>query len=168
MLPIIRSRGIKRCSIIKITLTWKVLPTFLQNFPPANIYNIYGNNKLEWGCPNGTKYPPRQPIPNRATLPNRARVYRQTDRRTGWFQYTPPNFVAGGIMILIHVPSVQSSYKLCSVLPSSAMASLNWTVQPSVYLDPCVPPVPHLASRAKHRTASCNAKLKTYFHVTGW
>ena len=38
--------------------------------------------KLEWGCPNGTKYPPRQPIPNRAILPNRARVYRQTDRQT--------------------------------------------------------------------------------------
>ena len=33
--------------------------------------------KLEWGCPNGTKYPPRQPIPNRAILPNRARL--QTD-----------------------------------------------------------------------------------------
>ena len=80
--------------------------------------------KLEWGCPNGTKYPPpRQPIPNHAILPNRARLQtdgqtdRQTDRqtdgrtdgrtdgqtdgrtdgRTGWFQYTPPNFVAGGI-----------------------------------------------------------------------
>ena len=38
--------------------------------------------KLEWGCPNGTKYPPRQPIPNRAILPNRARVYRRTDRQT--------------------------------------------------------------------------------------
>ena len=38
--------------------------------------------KLEWGFPNGTKYPPRQPIPNRAILPNRARVYRRTDRRT--------------------------------------------------------------------------------------
>ena len=54
--------------------------------------------QLEWGCPNGTKYPPRQPIPNRAILPNRTRIYRRTDRRTGWFQYTPPNFVAGGIM----------------------------------------------------------------------
>ena len=38
--------------------------------------------ELEWGCPNGTKYPPRQPIPNRAILPNRARVYRRTDGRT--------------------------------------------------------------------------------------
>ena len=38
--------------------------------------------ELEWGCPNGTKYPPRQPIPNRAILPNRARVYRRTDRQT--------------------------------------------------------------------------------------
>ena len=56
------------------------------------------NIELEWGCPNGTKYPPRQPIPNRAILPNRARVYRRTDGRTGWFQYTPPNFVAGGII----------------------------------------------------------------------
>ena len=34
-------------------------------------------SKLEWGCPNGTKYPLRQPIPNRAILPNRARL--QTD-----------------------------------------------------------------------------------------
>ena len=25
------------------------------------------------------------------------KVNRQTDRRTGWIQYTPPNFVAGGI-----------------------------------------------------------------------
>ena len=40
--------------------------------------------KLEWGCPNGTKYPPRQPIPNRAILPNRARLQTdgQTDRQT--------------------------------------------------------------------------------------
>ena len=38
--------------------------------------------KLEWGCPNGTKYLPQQPIPNRAILPNRARVYRRTDGRT--------------------------------------------------------------------------------------
>ena len=36
--------------------------------------------KLEWGCPNETKYPPRQPIPNCAILPNRARL--QTDGRT--------------------------------------------------------------------------------------
>ena len=36
--------------------------------------------KLEWGCPNGTKYPPWQPIPNRAILPNRARL--QTDGQT--------------------------------------------------------------------------------------
>ena len=35
--------------------------------------------KLEWGCSYGTKYPPWQPIPNRAILPNRARVYRWTD-----------------------------------------------------------------------------------------
>ena len=44
-------------------------------------------SKLEWGCPYGTKYPPRQPIqtphvseiilPYRAILPNRARL--QTD-----------------------------------------------------------------------------------------
>ena len=30
------------------------------------LINIHVNNhsdtKLEWGCPNGTKYPPRQPI----------------------------------------------------------------------------------------------------------
>ena len=41
--------------------------------------------QLEWGCPNGTKYPPRQPIPNRAILPNRARLQTdgQTDGRTG-------------------------------------------------------------------------------------
>ena len=46
------------------------------------VQNTCSNKKLEWGCPNGTKYPPRQPIPNRAILPNRARVYRRTDRRT--------------------------------------------------------------------------------------
>ena len=58
-----------------------------------------GQNKLEWGCPNGTKYPPRQPIPNRAILPNRERVYRWTDRRTDRVipVYPPPNFVVGGI-----------------------------------------------------------------------
>ena len=44
-------------------------------YPPSN-------SELEWGCPNGTKYPPRQPIPNRAILPNRAGVYRRTDGRT--------------------------------------------------------------------------------------
>ena len=63
--------------------------------------------QLEWGCPNGTKYPPRQPIPNRAILPNRARL--QTDGRTGWFQYTPPNFVAGGIIIknvILHADTI--------------------------------------------------------------
>ena len=26
----------------------------------------------------------------------------RTDRRTGWFQYTPPNFIAGGIMMYHH------------------------------------------------------------------
>ena len=45
-------------------------------------HEIFPQRKLEWGCPNGTKYPPRQPIPNRAILPNRAHVYRQTDRQT--------------------------------------------------------------------------------------
>ena len=59
--------------------------------------------KLEWDCPNGTKYPPRQPIPNRAILPNRARVYRRTDGRTDGrtdrvIPVYPPNFVAGGII----------------------------------------------------------------------
>ena len=43
---------------------------------------VVQQNQLEWGCPNGTKYPPRQQIPNRAILPNRARVYRRTDGRT--------------------------------------------------------------------------------------
>ena len=59
---------------------------------------IITEDKLEWGCPNGTKYPPRQPIPNRAILPNRARL--QTDGRTdgqGDSSIPPPNFVAGGI-----------------------------------------------------------------------
>ena len=42
---------------------------------------IYSDSDLlEWGCPNGTKYPLRQPIPNRAILPNRARL--QTDGHT--------------------------------------------------------------------------------------
>ena len=62
-------------------------------------------SEVEWGCPNGTKYPPRQPIPNRTILPNRARVYRQTDRRTdrqkdGQVIPVSPNFVAGGIKIV--------------------------------------------------------------------
>ena len=61
--------------------------------------------KLEWGCPIGTKYPPRQPIPNCAILPNRARL--QTDGRTdGWTDRVipvyPPNFVAGGIITSIN------------------------------------------------------------------
>ena len=41
---------------------------------------VYIQYQLEWGCPNGTKYPPRQPIPNPAILPNRARL--QTDGQT--------------------------------------------------------------------------------------
>ena len=49
-------------------------------------YNIKiePSQKLEWGCPSGTKYPPRQPIPNRAILPNRTRLQTdgQTDGRT--------------------------------------------------------------------------------------
>ena len=69
-------------------------------FAPPWICSLADLAELEWGCPNGTKYPPRQPILNRTILPNSARVYRRTDRqtdgRTGWFQYTPPNFVAGG------------------------------------------------------------------------
>ena len=33
--------------------------------------------------------------------PNAAgQTYGRTDRRTWWFQYTPPNFVAGGIIIV--------------------------------------------------------------------
>ena len=62
-----------------------------------NKYIVYRLIELEWGCPNGTKYPPRQPIPNRAILPNRTRVYRRTDRRTDRVipVYPPPNFVAG-------------------------------------------------------------------------
>ena len=53
-----------------------VLPVFT-----CYVHKIYETkNKLEWGCPNRTKYPPRQPIPNRAILPNRARL--QTDGRT--------------------------------------------------------------------------------------
>ena len=42
--------------------------------------------KLEWGCPIGTKYPPRQQIQVMCLNPFyptiRARVYRQTDRHT--------------------------------------------------------------------------------------
>ena len=54
------------------------------------------NTKLEWGCPNGTKYPPRQPIPNRAILLNRVRL--QTDGQTDGQgdSSIPPNFVVGG------------------------------------------------------------------------
>ena len=65
----------------------------------AKIYLLHHIQiKLEWGCPNGTKYPPRQPIPNRAILPNRARAYRRTDRVIPVY---PPNFVAGDIMKLL-------------------------------------------------------------------
>ena len=42
--------------------------------------DLSNHKQLEWGCPKGTKYPPRQPIPNRAILPNPARL--QTDRQT--------------------------------------------------------------------------------------
>ena len=40
--------------------------------------------KLEWGCPNGTKYPPRQPIQTPQVMRAKpfyltARVYRRTD-----------------------------------------------------------------------------------------
>ena len=62
-----------------------------------SILNLIVRSKLEWGCPNGTKYPPRQPILNRAILPNRARVYRQMDGQ-GDSSIPPPNFVAGGII----------------------------------------------------------------------
>ena len=53
--------------------------------PGSHPIHILGKVKLEWGCPNGTKYPPQQPIPNRAILPNRARLQTvgQTDRRSG-------------------------------------------------------------------------------------
>ena len=60
--------------------------------------------KLEWGCPNGTKYPPRQPIQtpqvvSETILPNRARL--QTDGQTDRvIPVYPPNFVAGGIKIV--------------------------------------------------------------------
>ena len=52
--------------------------------PPSLVTVSLPNFKLEWGCPNGTKYPSRQPIPNRAILPNRARLQTdgQTDRQT--------------------------------------------------------------------------------------
>ena len=52
-------------------------------------------NQLEWGCPNGTKYPPRQPIQTpqvmrlksfyltaRLYLTARASTDRRTDRQT--------------------------------------------------------------------------------------
>ena len=61
------------------------------------LQSYMNHEELEWGCPNGTKYPPRQPIPNRAILPNRARLQTdgQTDGRTGWFQYTPLTSLRG-------------------------------------------------------------------------
>ena len=42
-------------------------------------------------------------------LTARLQTDRRTDRRTGWFQYTPPNFVAGGMKNLIdsQAPSIR-------------------------------------------------------------
>ena len=68
-------------------------------------------SKLEWGCPNGTKYPPRQPIQTpqvmrlksfyltaRLNLTARASTDGRTDRVIPVY---PPNFFAGGIIISI-------------------------------------------------------------------
>ena len=61
------------------------------------------NIQLEWGCPNGTKYPRgnqfNSPSYARETiLPNRARVYRRTyGQMDGQNDSSiPPNFVTGG------------------------------------------------------------------------
>ena len=72
-------------------ISWKIIEIYnlhahnenwILKFAGSKTLNQHCLVKLEWGCPNGTKYPPRQPIPNRAILPNRARVYRRTDRQT--------------------------------------------------------------------------------------
>ena len=71
--------------------------------------------KLEWGCPNGTKYPPRQPIQTPQVMCLKpfyltaqfyltACVYRQTDGRTDRVipvYPPPPNFVVGVIKTLV-------------------------------------------------------------------
>ena len=71
--------------IILLSLVIWIIKVWLYiiNGEICNFYDfLVISLKLEWGCPNGTKYPPRQPIPNRVILPNRARVYRRTDRQT--------------------------------------------------------------------------------------
>ena len=62
-----------------ISFNMIVIEDTAKGLKPMDI-TIWWQIKLEWGCPNETKYPPRQPTPNRAILPNRARL--QTDRRT--------------------------------------------------------------------------------------
>ena len=126
--------------------------------------------KLEWGCPNGTKYPPRQPIPNRAILPNRARL--QTDGRTGWFQYTPPNFVAGGINIYIYflnsckTPyySLQMMYVQISIL-KQYMSPLSTNSKPVNKVKLHLFEQRHSNKKCffKHYAPSGNEVLKSYF-----
>ena len=80
-IPRSRTNLYEKSFIPLATREWNLLP---ENMKLRNSLAslISARPKLEWGCPNGTKYPPRQPIPNRAILPNRARVYRRTDGRT--------------------------------------------------------------------------------------
>ena len=92
-------------------MKWKLQKHTLEYVQGGILAKLRFSDKLEWGCPNGTKYPPRQPIQTPQVMCLKpfyltarfyliAGVYRQTDGRTGWFQYTPPNFVAGGKMMI--------------------------------------------------------------------
>ena len=52
---------------------------------------------------------------------------RQTDRQTGWIQYTPPNFVAGGIITM---------GRKCSILQRNArMERICWYVLQNILND---------------------------------
>ena len=81
----------------------------LMKLYTLSVESWQNQTSVEWGCPNGTKYPPRQPIqtpqvmclkPFYLTAGVAQCIYRRTDGRTERFQYTPLNFVAGGIIIL--------------------------------------------------------------------
>ena len=110
----------RRSTICAITPIRSTGFSFAKYRQWINIKRGCALQKLEWGCPNGTKYPPRQPIPNRAILPNRARVYRRTDRVIP--VYPPPNFVAGGynqaVKVIKSISKIVAAFRGMHVSPA--------------------------------------------------